>query len=117
MYTNEEYYEMVPLRNPLSRATHLQQIPTEDVLGYALAHPESSVLDISKKMKVPYGICHAYGTSRMVPSHINLAQPCTFLAQTFGTRIIGNGGQEVAETTGGVSDAGLVLQFCGRQSF
>ncbi|GFX69111.1 uncharacterized protein TNCV_4946101 [Trichonephila clavipes] len=35
------------------------------------------------------------------------AKPCTFLAQTFDTRIIGYGGQEVAEATGGVSDAGL----------
>ncbi|GFV85520.1 uncharacterized protein TNCV_3773441 [Trichonephila clavipes] len=26
----------------------LQRIPAEDVLGYALAHPESSVRDISK---------------------------------------------------------------------
>ncbi|GFS98817.1 DUF4817 domain-containing protein [Trichonephila clavipes] len=35
-------------RIPLSRATHLQRIPTEDVLGYPLAHPESSVRDIKK---------------------------------------------------------------------
>ncbi|GFX01985.1 uncharacterized protein TNCV_371741 [Trichonephila clavipes] len=27
---------------------HLQRIPAEDVLGYALSHPESSVQDISK---------------------------------------------------------------------
>ncbi|GFS47792.1 uncharacterized protein TNCV_3598041 [Trichonephila clavipes] len=27
---------------------HLQRIPSEDVLGYALAHPEISVRDISK---------------------------------------------------------------------
>ncbi|GFU52648.1 uncharacterized protein TNCV_3533901 [Trichonephila clavipes] len=27
---------------------YLQRIPTEDVLGYALVHPESSVRDISK---------------------------------------------------------------------
>ncbi|GFT56107.1 uncharacterized protein TNCV_811541 [Trichonephila clavipes] len=27
---------------------HLQRIPAEDVLGYALAHPESSVRDVSK---------------------------------------------------------------------
>ncbi|GFX06529.1 uncharacterized protein TNCV_3017631 [Trichonephila clavipes] len=45
------------------------------------------------------------------------AQPCTSLAQTFDSRIIGYGGEEVAEATGGVSDAGLVLHFCGRQSF
>ncbi|GFS55675.1 uncharacterized protein TNCV_131841 [Trichonephila clavipes] len=45
------------------------------------------------------------------------AQPYTFLAQTIDTRIIGYGGQEVAEATGGVSDTGLVLRFCGRQSF
>ncbi|GFV72045.1 uncharacterized protein TNCV_2459781 [Trichonephila clavipes] len=50
------------------------------------------------------------------PAHKSV-QPCTFLAQTFDTRIIGYGGQEVAEATGGVSDAGLVLHFCGRQSF
>ncbi|GFV26844.1 DUF4817 domain-containing protein [Trichonephila clavipes] len=35
-------------RTPLSRATHLQRIPAEDVLGCALAHPESSARDISK---------------------------------------------------------------------
>ncbi|GFT52625.1 DUF4817 domain-containing protein [Trichonephila clavipes] len=35
-------------RIPLSRATHLQRIPAKDVLGYALAHPESSVQVISK---------------------------------------------------------------------
>ncbi|GFW63028.1 uncharacterized protein TNCV_4453761 [Trichonephila clavipes] len=50
------------------------------------------------------------------PAHKS-TQPCTFLAQTFDTRIIGYGGQQVAEATGGVSDAGLVLHFCGRQSF
>ncbi|GFV02776.1 uncharacterized protein TNCV_619741 [Trichonephila clavipes] len=38
------------------------------------------------------------------PTHKS-AQPCTFLAQTFDTQIIGYGGQEVAEATGGVSDA------------
>ncbi|GFS47791.1 hypothetical protein TNCV_3598031 [Trichonephila clavipes] len=32
-------------------------------------------------------------------------QPCTFLAQTFDTRKISYGGQEVAEAIGGVSDA------------
>ncbi|GFX08323.1 uncharacterized protein TNCV_3268121 [Trichonephila clavipes] len=48
------------------------------------------------------------------PAHKS-AQPCTFLAQTFDTRIIGCRGQEGAD--GGVSDAGLVLHFCGRQSF
>ncbi|GFW72842.1 DUF4817 domain-containing protein [Trichonephila clavipes] len=36
-------------RIPLSRATPSSlRIPAEDVLGYALAHPESSVRDISK---------------------------------------------------------------------
>ncbi|GFT38022.1 uncharacterized protein TNCV_2086081 [Trichonephila clavipes] len=44
---------------------HLQRIPAEDVLGYALAHPESSVRDISKacsysKLTV-WNILHAYG--------------------------------------------------------
>ncbi|GFX96325.1 uncharacterized protein TNCV_2292131 [Trichonephila clavipes] len=29
-------------------AQNLRQIPAEDVLGYVLAHPESSVRDISK---------------------------------------------------------------------
>ncbi|GFW81896.1 hypothetical protein TNCV_2885701 [Trichonephila clavipes] len=38
------------------------------------------------------------------PAHKS-SQPCTFLAQTFDTRIIGYGGQEVAEATGGGSDA------------
>ncbi|GFW39613.1 hypothetical protein TNCV_3187841 [Trichonephila clavipes] len=32
------------------------------------------------------------------------AQPYTLFAQTFGTRIIGYGGQEVVEATSGVSD-------------
>ncbi|GFV12037.1 uncharacterized protein TNCV_669681 [Trichonephila clavipes] len=50
------------------------------------------------------------------PAHKS-AQPCTFLAKTFDTRIIGYGGQDFAEATGGVSDAGLVLHFCGRQSY
>ncbi|GFU90753.1 hypothetical protein TNCV_3781881 [Trichonephila clavipes] len=54
---------------------HLQWIPPNDVLGYALTHP----------------------------------------ALTFDTRIIGYGGQDVAEATGRVSDTGLVLHFCGRQ--
>ncbi|GFT54427.1 uncharacterized protein TNCV_2727611 [Trichonephila clavipes] len=52
------------------------------------------------------------------PAHKS-AQPSTFLAQIFDTRIIGyeDHTQEVVETTGGVSDAGLVLHFCGRQLF
>ncbi|GFT56105.1 hypothetical protein TNCV_811521 [Trichonephila clavipes] len=37
------------------------------------------------------------------PAHKS-AQPCTLLALTFDTRIIGYGGQEVVEATGGVSD-------------
>ncbi|GFY26449.1 CCDC66 domain-containing protein [Trichonephila clavipes] len=41
------------------------------------------------------------------PSAHKSAQPCTFLAQTFDTRIIGYGGQEAAEATGGVSDVVL----------
>ncbi|GFV91718.1 hypothetical protein TNCV_4762831 [Trichonephila clavipes] len=59
-------------------------------------------------MKFPYGICHAWGTSIYdgASTHKS-AQPCAFLAQTFDTRIIGYGGQEVAEATGGVFDAGL----------
>ncbi|GFT52624.1 uncharacterized protein TNCV_3765281 [Trichonephila clavipes] len=66
----------------------------------------------------PYEICHAcvwyqhYGA----PAHKS-TQPCTFLAQTFDTRIFNYGGQEVAEATGGVSDTDLVLHFCERQSF
>ncbi|GFX05586.1 uncharacterized protein TNCV_3434901 [Trichonephila clavipes] len=45
--------------------THLQGIPTEDVLGYALAHSESTVRDISKacfylKLTV-WNILHTYG--------------------------------------------------------
>ncbi|GFU64197.1 uncharacterized protein TNCV_3745651 [Trichonephila clavipes] len=45
------------------------------------------------------------------------AQSFTCLAQKFDTRIIGYGGQEVAEATGGVSDAGLVLHFYGGKLF
>ncbi|GFX73228.1 DUF4817 domain-containing protein [Trichonephila clavipes] len=50
---------------PLSRDTHLQWMPAEDVLEYALAHPESSVRDISKacsysKLTV-WNILHTYG--------------------------------------------------------
>ncbi|GFX01573.1 DUF4817 domain-containing protein [Trichonephila clavipes] len=52
-------------RIPLSRATHLQRIPIEDVLGYALAHPESSVRDISKacsfSKSTVWNILHTYG--------------------------------------------------------
>ncbi|GFS69543.1 uncharacterized protein TNCV_3894031 [Trichonephila clavipes] len=45
-------------------APHLQRILTEDVIGYALAHPESSVRDISKacsysKLTV-WNILHTY---------------------------------------------------------
>ncbi|GFV50771.1 uncharacterized protein TNCV_2214321 [Trichonephila clavipes] len=51
-------------RTPLSRA-HLQRIPAEDVLGYALAHPESSVRDISKacsySKSMVWNILHTYG--------------------------------------------------------
>ncbi|GFU89938.1 hypothetical protein TNCV_2438251 [Trichonephila clavipes] len=59
-------------------------------------------------MKFPYGISHACGTRMMMPAHKS-AQPCTFLAQTFDTRIIDYGGQEVAEATGGVFVVGLDL--------
>ncbi|GFW68609.1 DUF4817 domain-containing protein [Trichonephila clavipes] len=52
-------------RIPLSRATHLQRKPAEDVLGYALAHPESSVRDISKACSysklTAWNILHTYG--------------------------------------------------------
>ncbi|PRD19392.1 UNVERIFIED_CONTAM: hypothetical protein NCL1_57459 [Trichonephila clavipes] len=67
---------------------------------------EVSLRDLSRMWFQPDG----------VPAHKS-AQPFTFLAQTLDTRIIGYGGQEVAEATNGVSDAGLVLHFCGRQSF
>ncbi|GFY13998.1 uncharacterized protein TNCV_1296591 [Trichonephila clavipes] len=44
---------------------HLQRIPAEDVLGYALAHPKSSVLDISKacsySKSTVWNILHTYG--------------------------------------------------------
>ncbi|GFW81897.1 uncharacterized protein TNCV_2885711 [Trichonephila clavipes] len=44
---------------------HLQRIPTEDVLGYALAHPESSVRDISMDCSYSnstvWNILHTYG--------------------------------------------------------
>ncbi|GFV96409.1 uncharacterized protein TNCV_2869861 [Trichonephila clavipes] len=44
---------------------HLQRIPVEDVVGYALAHPESSVRDISKacfySKSTAWNILHTYG--------------------------------------------------------
>ncbi|GFW91276.1 uncharacterized protein TNCV_736911 [Trichonephila clavipes] len=43
------------------------------------------------------------------------AQPCTFLVQTFDTRIIGYEGQEVAEATGRVPDAGLDTSHKGEE--
>ncbi|GFY12622.1 uncharacterized protein TNCV_2448131 [Trichonephila clavipes] len=207
-------------RIPLSRATPLQQIPAEDVLGYALANPESSVRDISKACsysKSTFRVKHTGLKSRFfnevlwsdecqfsrqgiinaqnrhywslenphlirpnrhqvrwsvnvwcgiwkstligpiysegpltsesyteilsglladfLEDEVSLrdllrmwyqhdgapapksAQPCTFLAQTFDTRIIGYGGQEFAGAASGDSDSGLVLHFCGRQSF
>ncbi|GFU57007.1 uncharacterized protein TNCV_1778811 [Trichonephila clavipes] len=50
---------------------HLQWIPTEDVLGYALAHRESSVRDISKacscsKLTV-WNTLHTYGAYPYCP--------------------------------------------------
>ncbi|GFW40228.1 uncharacterized protein TNCV_5119091 [Trichonephila clavipes] len=110
---------------------HLQRIPAEDVLGYALLHPESSVRDISKACSYSKSTLSDFlehevslrDLSRMWYQHDGApaqksVQPCTFLAQTFDTRIICYGGQqEVEEATDGVSDAGLVLHFCGRQSF
>ncbi|GFY02879.1 DUF4817 domain-containing protein [Trichonephila clavipes] len=73
MYTNEEYCEMVLLhgqcnrtgschrRIPLSRATPPSlQIPTEDVLGYVLTHPECSVRDISKACSYSNRRCGTY---------------------------------------------------------
>ncbi|GFW42519.1 uncharacterized protein TNCV_4257141 [Trichonephila clavipes] len=53
---------------------HLQQILAEDVLEYALAHPESSVRDISKassySKSTVWNIFHTYGAYpyRPVPS-------------------------------------------------
>ena len=52
---------------PLSRATPSSlQIPTEDILGYALTHPESSVRDISKacfySKSTVWNILHMYST-------------------------------------------------------
>ncbi|GFS87238.1 uncharacterized protein TNCV_213591 [Trichonephila clavipes] len=44
---------------------YLQRLPAEDVLGYALAHPESSVRDISKacsySKSTVWNILHTYG--------------------------------------------------------
>ncbi|GFT01032.1 uncharacterized protein TNCV_4054331 [Trichonephila clavipes] len=39
---------------------HLQQIPAEDVLGYALAHPESSVRDICRLVPTQKRRCKTY---------------------------------------------------------
>ncbi|GFT15895.1 DUF4817 domain-containing protein [Trichonephila clavipes] len=50
---------------------HLQHILAEDVLGYALAHPESSVRDISKACSysklTAWNILHTYGTYPYCP--------------------------------------------------
>ncbi|GFY31500.1 DUF4817 domain-containing protein [Trichonephila clavipes] len=44
---------------------HLQRIPAEDVLGYVLTHPESSIRDISKacfySKSTVWNILHTYG--------------------------------------------------------
>ncbi|GFT25353.1 DUF4817 domain-containing protein [Trichonephila clavipes] len=53
-------------RIPLSRASPLSlRIPAEDVLGYVLAHLESSVRDISKacsySKSTAWNILHTYG--------------------------------------------------------
>ncbi|GFW46326.1 DUF4817 domain-containing protein [Trichonephila clavipes] len=53
-------------RIPLSRARSSSlRIPAEDILGYALAHPESSVWDISKSCSYSkstvWNILHTYG--------------------------------------------------------
>ncbi|PRD34646.1 UNVERIFIED_CONTAM: hypothetical protein NCL1_13947 [Trichonephila clavipes] len=53
-------------RIPLSRATPSSlRIPAEDVLGYVLTHPESSVRDISKacsySKSTVWNILHTYG--------------------------------------------------------
>ncbi|GFW36861.1 uncharacterized protein TNCV_4349021 [Trichonephila clavipes] len=49
----------------------LQRIPAEDVLGYALAHPESSVQDISKACSYSkstiWNILHTYGAYPYCP--------------------------------------------------
>ncbi|GFU06967.1 DUF4817 domain-containing protein [Trichonephila clavipes] len=54
-------------RLPLCRATPSSlRIPSEDVLGYAVAYPESSVRDISKacsySKSTVWNILHTYGT-------------------------------------------------------
>ncbi|GFW22770.1 uncharacterized protein TNCV_2765821 [Trichonephila clavipes] len=54
---------------------HLQRIPAEDVLGYALAHPESSVRDINKaccySKSMVWNILRTYG---VYPYRLALAQ-------------------------------------------
>ncbi|GFV55963.1 DUF4817 domain-containing protein [Trichonephila clavipes] len=61
LYTTRSSYRRIPL----SRATHLQWIPAEGVLGYALAHPESSVRDYCKacsySKSMVKNILHTYG--------------------------------------------------------
>ncbi|GFX40803.1 DUF4817 domain-containing protein [Trichonephila clavipes] len=67
-------------RIPLSRAPPSSlRIPTEDVLGYALAHPESSVRDISKpcsysKLTV-WNILHTYDAYRYRPVLVQEIMP------------------------------------------
>ncbi|GFU88308.1 DUF4817 domain-containing protein [Trichonephila clavipes] len=53
-------------RIPLSRATPSSlRLPTEDVLGYVLTHPENNVRDISKacsySKSMVWNILHTYG--------------------------------------------------------
>ncbi|GFV12860.1 uncharacterized protein TNCV_2201591 [Trichonephila clavipes] len=83
MYTNEEYCEMVLLYGQCNLKLgvvidvfpylmpYLQRIPAEDVLGYALAHPESSVRDISKacfySKSMVWNILHTYGAYTFCP--------------------------------------------------
>ncbi|GFX49566.1 DUF4817 domain-containing protein [Trichonephila clavipes] len=60
LYQTGSYHRRIPL----SRATHLQRIPAEDVLGYALAHPEISVRDIGMACSYSstvWNILHTYG--------------------------------------------------------
>ncbi|GFT16501.1 DUF4817 domain-containing protein [Trichonephila clavipes] len=82
-------------RIPLSRATPSSlRIPAEDVLGYALAHTESSVRDISKACsysKSVWNILHTYGAYPYRPVLAQELKPgdqerrfdfCTFVLNT-----------------------------------
>ncbi|GFV40029.1 DUF4817 domain-containing protein [Trichonephila clavipes] len=109
LYKAGGYHRRIPLS--LSTPSSLR-IPAEDVIGYVLIHPESSVRDISKARSYSKSTVWNLLHNRFLEDEVSLpdlsrmwyqldgataykfAQPFTFLAQTLDTRIIGYGGQQ-----------------------